>query len=152
VNDSLTLRRLRTFLSALTAALLVGTVVELLLVGHAEDPIQITPYVLCGLGLVAVAAAWLRPGPRTLLAMRLILAAMAIGSLVGVALHFVGNVELLRETQPNADTLRLLRGGLTGGVPLLAPGILAVSAAVGLAATYSASARETREPATGIEL
>ena len=143
MNESLTLRRLRGFLLALAAALFLGTVVELLLVGHAEDPIQITPYALCGLGLLTVAAVWLRPSRWTVRVLRMTMTVVACGSLVGMAQHVSGNLELGRETQPNADATRLLMAALTGGSPILAPGILAVTATLAIAATYSAGDRKT---------
>ena len=143
MNEGLTLRRIRAFLHGLSGVLFVGTIVELLLVGHAEDLIQIVPFVLCVLGLVALAAVWLRPGRSTVLALRIVMIAVVLGSLVGVAEHFEGNLELGRETQPNADAMRLLTAGLAGGNPLLAPGILAISGALAMAATYSASDRES---------
>jgi hypothetical protein len=137
VNDSLRLRRLRSFLLGLAAVGLLGTVAELLLIGHAEDPVQLSPYLLCGLGFVTLAVVWLRPTPSTVLALRLAMILVALGSLFGVAQHFWANLELGRETQPNADATRLLILALNGGVPLLAPGILAFSALVALAATYA---------------
>ena len=46
MNERLTLRRLRGFLLAVTAALLAGTIVELVLVGHVGSPMQLVPFVL----------------------------------------------------------------------------------------------------------
>lgn len=138
MNESLTLRRLRTFLLRLAAVLLVGSIVELVLAEHTESPSQLAAFALCGFGLLALAAVWVWPCHRTVLALRIAMAVVAFGSLVGVGLHFWGNLELGRETQPNADPASLLVIALTGGVPLLAPGILAVSATLAIAATYSA--------------
>jgi hypothetical protein len=139
MNESLTLRRLRTFLLGLAAVLFVGSVVELVLAEHTESPSQLATFALCGLGLLALVALRMHPGRRTLLALRIAMGVVAVGSLVGIGLHFWGNLELGRETQPNADAATLLVTALTGGVPLLAPGILAVSATLAIAATYSAS-------------
>jgi hypothetical protein len=139
MNEGLTLRRLRTFLLRLAAVLFVGSVVELVLAEHIESPSQLAAFALCGLGLLALVALWMHPGRRTVLALRIAMGVVAVGSLVGIGLHFWGNLELGRETQPNADAATLLVTALTGGVPLLAPGILAVSATLAIAATYSAS-------------
>ena len=76
MDDPLTLRRLRAFLLALAAALLAGTLAELVLVGHADGPVQSVPFVLCGLGLLAVAAVWLRPGRGSALVLRAVMAAL----------------------------------------------------------------------------
>lgn len=138
MNECLTLRRLRAFLLRLAAVLLVGSIVELVLAEHTESPSQLAAFALCSLGLLALATIWLRPCHRTVLALRIAMAVVAFGSLIGVGLHFWGNLELGRETQPNADAASLLVIALTGGVPLLAPGILAVAATLAAAATYSA--------------
>ena len=149
-NEALTLRRLRAFLLGLAAVLLVGTVAELLLAGHTESPVQLVPFLLCAMGLVAVGAVWARPGPRTVLALRVVMAAVALGSLVGVSQHLAGNLAFGQETQPGAGATRLLVAALTGGNPLLAPGVLALAAAVASAATYTAGDRpEGSPPATG---
>lgn len=149
MNEHLTLKRLRTFLHGLTAALLLGTIAELILVGHAETLVQIIPFVLCGLGLLALAAVWVRPSRGTVLLLRITMAAVALGSLVGMVEHVEGNLEFGRETQPNAGTTQLLVAALTGGNPLLAPGVLAVTAALAVAATYSTDEQETWKPARG---
>jgi hypothetical protein len=136
MNDTVTLRRLRTFLRALAAALFVGTVVELLLAEHTDSLLQLVPFLLCGLGLLALAAAWARPRRATVLTLRLVMVVVACGSLLGVTEHFLGNRAFARETHPRASAAGLLRPTLTGADPLLAPGILAVAAAVAAAATY----------------
>ncbi len=142
MNESVTLRRLRTFLRTLAAVLFGGTVVELLLTGHVDSPIQTVPFALCGLGLLALAAVWLRPGRGSIRALRLIMIVVACGSAVGVAQHVSGNLEFGRETQPDAPAVRLLVAALTGAAPLLAPGILAVAASLAVAATYGTGCRK----------
>ena len=77
MSAPLTLRRLRTFLSALAAALFAGTIVELILEGHVEDQLQFVPFVLCGLGLAALVALRARPGRHTVLAVRAVMAVIA---------------------------------------------------------------------------
>jgi hypothetical protein len=141
VDESLTLRHLRTFLLGLSAALFVGTSMELILAEHVGSLIQLTPFALCLLGLLALVVVWVRPNRRTVAALRLTMAAAALGSPVGIYEHFSVNLEFGSETQPNADAVRLLVAALTGGSPLLAPVILAVAAATAIAATYSARGR-----------
>ncbi|MBI3967765.1 MAG: hypothetical protein HY329_19165 [Chloroflexi bacterium] len=139
MNEELTLRRLRGFLFGLAAALLIGTTLELVLVGHAEDLLQLIPFALCGLGLLALLVAWLRPSHGSVLTLRIVMVALALWALLGSGLHPRGNLELARETQPNAMTAQLAAATLAGGNPLLAPGILTVVAALALAGTYSAA-------------
>ena len=136
VDDGVVLARLRRFLLATSAFLLAGTVAELLLVGHTEGFAQLLPFALSGLGLVAAAAAALRPRRGALLALRVVSALAALGSLYGVYEHVAGNLALQREVNPNAAGTEFLLGALDGGNPLLAPGVLTLAAALALAATY----------------
>lgn len=103
---------------------------------------QFVPFVLCASGLLMLWWTRRRPGRRALLALRLCMAVIAAGSLLGAWEHFEGNYEFARETHPHAARWTLVRSGLTGRDPLLAPGILAAAAAVTLAATYGVDAGE----------
>jgi hypothetical protein len=129
-------RRLRHVLLALPAGAAVGTIGELVLSEHTEDPIQLVAFALCGVVLAAVGAFWLRPRRGTVRALRVAMVVVALGSLVGIVQHFAGNRALVLETQPNLPAGDVLRETLFGGVPLLAPGILALMAAMAWAATY----------------
>ena len=136
MNDAVTLARLRSFLLGLTAVMLLGAIVELILAGHTESPMQLVPFALCGAGLVALATVRLRPGRGSILTLRVIMATLALGSLLGMSQHFLSNLELARETRPTAAASQLLVATVTGGAPLLAPGLLAAAAAIAIAATY----------------
>ena len=143
MNEHRTLGRLRTFLRALAAALLAGTIVELILAGHTESLMQWVPFVLCGLGLLTLAADWLRSTRGTASALRAVMAVIACGSLLGVSQHFLGNRDFAREMNPQAGAGTILRRSLTGADPLLAPGILAVAAAIAIASTFAVGGHET---------
>jgi hypothetical protein len=135
-DDAVVLARLRRFLLATSALLLAGTLAELLLVGHTENYTQLIPFALCGLGLLTVAVAFFRPRRGALLALRGAALLAALGSLYGVYEHVAGNLALQREVNPTATGGEVLMGALDGGNPLLAPGVLALAAALALAATY----------------
>jgi hypothetical protein len=130
------LSRLRRFLLVFSIALLGGALLELWLIEHTEDPVQFIPFGLCGLGTLAALAALLRPRRSTLLALRVCMALVVLGTLLGIYLHVEGNLALQREISPNAGAGATLFGALGGANPLLAPGILAVAAVLALAATY----------------
>jgi hypothetical protein len=129
-------QRLRTFLLATSAFLCVGTVVELLLAEHYGDAVQLVPFVLCGVGLAVVVAALRSPARATLLALRGVMALLLLGSLFGVYEHLESNAEFALELRPGAALSDVLLPTLTGAAPLLAPGILALAAALAIAATY----------------
>jgi hypothetical protein len=147
MSQDLTLRRLRAFLVLLAAALFAGTIGELLAAKHYGDPIQLVPFALCGLGLLALGVIRTRPSRGTILAVRALMIVIALGSVLGVYEHIAGNYEFVREVRPGADAWSLAKATLTGRDPLLAPGILAVGAALAIAATYATAALEAARPA-----
>ncbi len=130
------LQRLRTYLLLLAGGLSAGAIVELWAANHTEEPLQWVPFVLCGLSLVAIVAALLRPQKGVLLVLRGVMILMIAGSLLGIYEHVAGNIAFAQEIRPGTPTGDLLLKGLTGGNPLLAPGTLAVAALIALAATY----------------
>lgn len=144
MNATDRLGRLRLFLFALAAALFAGTVLELLAVSHTGSRLQLLPFALCGLGMLAAAIAWARPTPRIVLGARVLMALIAAGSLWGVYAHLEGNYAFASEIRPRESTVAHLRSALTGRDPLMAPGILAIGAMVTIAATYAAGTGEER--------
>jgi hypothetical protein len=131
-----TLFRLRRFLLVLSILLLSGTVVELLLVNHKEDLVQLIPFFLCGLGAIAALLMLFKPRRATVRGLRLCMAMVVCGSLFGIYEHFANNVAFQREINPSAPLRDVLVQAVAGGNPLLAPGTLAVAAVLALAATY----------------
>ncbi|MCB9150073.1 MAG: hypothetical protein H6641_15055 [Caldilineaceae bacterium] len=130
------LQRLRLFLLAMAAFLFIGTIVELALISHWEDPTQILPFVLCALGAGAVGAMLFRPAPRTIRVLRWIMGIAFAGSLFGVFEHIEHNIGFALEIQPNATVSQVFFDALGGANPLLAPGMLALAAMLAMAATY----------------
>jgi fatty acid desaturase len=141
------LRRLRRFLLLLTVLLFGGALIELWLVGHTEDRIQWLAFGFAILGALAALLVLFRESRATLLILRVCMVVVLLGSLFGVYEHVTGNISFQREIRPNSSTARLISSGLSGGNPLLAPGVLAVAAILGLGATYRQdSTSEEKEP------
>ncbi len=130
------LQQLRRFLLALSILLFMGSLTELWLVGHTEDTIQWLPFALSVGGAIVSALFYLRPGKGTSRALRVWMALVILGTLLGIYLHVEGNFYFEREIAPRAPTEELLWKALEGGNPLLAPGILAVAGILAIAATY----------------
>src|SRR5690242_1604697 len=84
-------QRLRTFLLALAGFMCLGTVAELALAEHTKTLVQLTPFVLCGVGLVTVIVALLRPRRETLIALRVVMGLLMAGSLFGIYEHLANN-------------------------------------------------------------
>ncbi len=135
MSDSQKLRRLRRFLLLLVVGLCVLTMIELWLEEHVED-LQLVPFFLCSLTLVTVLVYWRRPQRQTLIALRASLLLLVIGSLAGIYLHVTGNLAFALEIRPNAGIAEVWYEALSGGSPLLAPGILALAASLAGAATW----------------
>ena len=130
------LSRLRRFLLLLSLFLFGGALVELSLVGHTKELVQWIAFALAGAGAFTLLLVLFRLSPATVRTLRVCMFLVVLGSMFGMYEHFSGNVAFAREVQPNSTTGRLFWRGLQGGNPLLAPGVLAVAAILGLSATY----------------
>jgi hypothetical protein len=140
MSEQATLRRVGRFLYFLSAGLFIGTIGELWAVGHDKETIQLLPYALCVLGLVCLGVLRWRLDRHTVVAIRAVMIVIAVSSLLGVYEHVTGNLDFAREIHKHASTMSRLKSAVTGGAPVLAPGILAVAAAIGVAATYASAA------------
>lgn len=129
-------QRLRRFLLAVTAAIFIGTVIELVLVDHTEETLQWVPFILSSLGFITVGWVWFAPGKKSLLVLRWVMVAVALGSLVGIYLHFSGNLAFTREINPSYSLSESIVPALKGSYPLLAPGVLFLAGTLGIAATW----------------
>lgn len=134
------LARVRLALLLLVVAGIIGTAVELLLIGHYEDPWQLVPLVLFGLGLAALGWQVARPGRRSLLVLRAVMALYVASGAVGTLLHYLGNAEFERERTAGIDGLALFREAMTGATPALAPGTMMLLGALGLLYALTAQA------------
>ena len=114
----------------------LGLELELLLLEHFESPWQWAPLVLLGAVLAGGAALAARPARGTVrLFQGLMLLCLAFG-LIGVYLHYVGNVEFQLEEEPTRRGLALFWEAIRGATPALAPGALVQLGLVGLASTF----------------
>lgn len=133
---TIVVQRLRIFLLVLAGWMCAGTILELWLTEHMESPIQFTPFILCGIGLIAVTLALLLPQRLTLITLRLVMGLLIAGSLFGVVQHIQHNLAFELEIRPNATISAVWFDALRGASPLLAPGVLALAAIIAIAATY----------------
>jgi hypothetical protein len=136
MNSADVLARLRRFLLLFSALLFVGALIELWLTGHTENFVQLIPFALCGLAIIALLVVLFNSRRAYLLGLRVCMGLVMLGSLYGVYEHFINNIAFQREITPNATTSDVVMTALAGANPLLAPGILAAAAILALAATY----------------
>jgi hypothetical protein len=126
---------IRRALLALFAAGALGTGLELILLGHTEQPWQWVPVTLAFAGPLAAgafAASGAAIGRRAFQATMVL---FMLSGAVGLVLHYRGNVEFALEMQPDARGWALVEEALTGATPALAPGTMMLLGAIGLIAS-----------------
>jgi len=136
MNEPDITQQLRRFLLGVVAVTLVVTPFELILLEHTEELLQWIPFVVSGIGLLAVAGAWFSPGITSLKILRWVMVLLALTSFVGVYFHFSSNLSFVREINPSYGLMESIWPAMKGSHPLLAPGILFLAGILGLAATY----------------
>jgi hypothetical protein len=125
------------FLLATFFVVLLGTTTELFLLEHYEDKKQLIPFGVAVLGFMVGGWYALRPGEASLRAFRLLLALFVVSGLVGVFLHYRGNVEFEIERDATLGGLPLFWESMRGATPALAPGTMVFLAMIGYAATLA---------------
>lgn len=129
-------QRLRRFLLAVTAAIFIGSVFELILIGHYQETLQWTPFLVSAVGFITIAGVWFAPGRTMLLVLRWVMVLTILASLLGMWLHFSGNLTFTREINPSFTLSESIWPAMKGSYPLLAPGILLVAGVLGFATTW----------------
>lgn len=137
MRDEIVLERLRKFLLAAALSIFAVTLLELWLIDHTQEAVQLTPFILCGAGLVVVTAALLHPSRASLNTLRITMLVDALGGLVGVGFHVWRNFTFEQEIRPAVPAGDLLLPALKGAAPLVAPGMLFLAALLAIAATYA---------------
>jgi hypothetical protein len=126
----------RNFLLLVSAFILLGTIVELILVEHTEELLQWVPFILSGLGIMFILVFRLNPSPLKIYILRSVMTVLAVGCLYGIYLHFIGNFEFSAEIHPNYTFAENFAAALMGASPMMAPGILFLAALLAVAGTY----------------
>ena len=132
-----TIGGLRRLLGGILLLGMSGTLVELLLLRHDEDRIQLVPLALLGTGVAVVSwHAWRRSAASGAAVRVLMLLFIAAGA-AGVYYHFAANLEFQRESDAALQGSALVWQALQAKVPpALAPGIMVQLGLIGLAYTY----------------
>jgi hypothetical protein len=135
-RESDTLAAIRKLLLGTLVVGVVGTIGELILLGHTEMPTQWIPIV--ALGALALVIAWhvRRPSAATVRAMQALMGLLVATGVLGVGLHLNGNVEFERELHPTEGGFQFMLKTITGATPVLAPGSMVLLGLVGFAHTY----------------
>jgi uncharacterized membrane protein len=117
---------------------LLGTVTELVLLEHYEQPLQFVPLVLI---VAAAGVLWWEIRRRNLASRRatqIVMALFVLAGFVGFAAHFHGSAEYQLELNPEMSNWELLEKILRAKAPpLLAPGMMLQLGLLGLAYVFS---------------
>jgi len=119
-----TLAAIRSVTLAVLIIALVGTGLELALLGHFEEPAQIIPVSLILASLVVLAVYAVRRGPMILRLFQVLMALFVVAGVTGIVLHYRSNVEFELELYPAMEGMEFLTKVLTGAIPVLAPGTM----------------------------
>ena len=129
----------------------VGTLIELLLLEHFEDAWQWAPIALLGASLLTLVGYALERGPKSLNVLRGLMVLCMASGLLGLILHFRGNVEFELEMYPDLAGWKLFKDAMMGATPALAPGAMLQIGLVGLAWTFRHPAYKTTTDAQPLE-
>jgi hypothetical protein len=134
--ESSTLTFIRRLLLASLGLGIVGTAAELILLGHVDSAAQWIPVVALAAAVPLLLWHGARPGPLTVRLIRLLMCAYIVFGVIGVGLHYDGNVEFERELHPKDRGLMFLRHTIAGATPVLAPGSMMLLGLLGIAHTH----------------
>lgn len=141
------LSRLRAVLLGIVALGAVGLLIELSLLDHRDSVTQWIPFFVLAAVLVATATVWRKPSRKTVRLFQGAMVTAFLTGLLGVILHYRGNVEFETERDATLHGRQLVWEALHGATPALAPGALVQLALVGLAFAYRhpAARKDARE-------
>ena len=137
---------LRPLLLALVAIGAAGLEAELLLLEHYESAWQFTPLVLLAVALVGAALVWRRPSSATVRFFQAVMLLCVVAGVVGVFLHYRGNVEFELERESSLRGAKLFWESIRGATPALAPGAMAQLGLLGLVYSYRHPALRRHSP------
>lgn len=127
---------LRFYLLGLSALAFAGAIVELWLIEHYEEFVQIIPFILCGFGLILVLLTMRSKSKKMLKILRYTSLVIAAGGLFGIYEHLSGNIAFEMELHSDYTFWTAFWEGLGGATPLLAPGVLIFGGLLAILATW----------------
>jgi hypothetical protein len=135
-RESETLASIRRLLLGALAIGVIGTIGELILLRHIDMATQWIPLVVLAVSVPILV--WHARSPRVATVRTvqgLMFGFIAIG-ILGVGLHYNGNVDFERELNPSERGWTFIRKTVAGATPVLAPGSMVLLGLVGLAHAY----------------
>jgi hypothetical protein len=110
---------------------MIGTLTELILLGHIEGWQQFIPVGLLSFSLILyILHSWLKAS-WIWMALRIMFTLCILSGLLGTFFHLRSNLDFEKEMYPSMDASTLLLESLSGAIPALAPGSMIVVGLVG---------------------
>jgi hypothetical protein len=117
---------------------LLGTVVELVLLSHYEQAVQLVPVVLIVLALIVLAWHVMGHSASSLRVLMVLMVLFVLAGFAGFVAHFHGSAEFQLDLEPSLSTWELLEKVMRAKAPpLLAPGMMMQLGLLGLAYVFS---------------
>jgi hypothetical protein len=117
---------------------LLGTVVELVLLSHYEQAVQLVPIVLIVLALIVLAWHVIGHSAGSLRVLMGLMVLFVLAGFAGFVAHFHGSAEFQLDLEPSLSTWELLEKVMRAKAPpLLAPGMMMQLGLLGLAYVFS---------------
>jgi uncharacterized membrane protein len=117
---------------------LLGTVTELVLLEHYEQPLQFVPLVLIAAAVAVLAWEFKRHDAASRRALQIVMGLFVLAGFVGFVAHFHGSAEFQLDLNPQMSTWELVEKVLHAKAPpLLAPGMMLQLGLLGLAYVFS---------------
>src|SRR5438105_2610185 len=136
---------LRRWILAVLVLGLVGTITELILLGHYEQPLQLVPVLLISAAIAVLAWHVMQRDGASLIALQIVMALFVLAGFAGVAAHFYGSTEFQLDLNPDMITWELIEKVMRAKAPpVLAPGMMLQLGLLGLAYAYSDARYRTR--------
>jgi uncharacterized membrane protein len=131
---------LRSWILGILVLGLLGTVTELVLLEHYEQPTQFVPLVLIVAALAALFWEFRQRDTASRRAIQAVMVLFVLAGFVGFVAHFHGSAEYQLELNPAMSNWELLERILRAKAPpLLAPGMMLQLGLLGLAYVFSDS-------------
>jgi len=111
--------------------LIFGSLIELYLIGHYEDAMQLIPIFSVGISLLNLILLFFKVSKLTTNLFKVVLFTTLIVGIYGVYLHLESNYQFEYEIRPSNNYWELLKDSFSGALPTLAPLSLVVLSLVG---------------------
>lgn len=115
----------------------IGSAVDLFLLEHFEDKLQLIPLGLLGLAVIVLIWHVIHRGRASLRVFQIVMTLFVIAGFVGLVLHYQGSAEFQTEVNPDLSGMELfLKAIRAKAPPALGPGAMINLGLLGLAYVY----------------